>query len=649
MALLKSMSLLLLLTVAMNFALPGIARSQESIAQSQSAPSGLKDAEPADLEAWFDGFMDYALETEDIAGAVITVVDRNGILLSKGYGVVDVASGSPVSPSETLFRAGSVSKLLTWTAVMQLVDEGQIDLDGDVETYVDLDIPTLDRPVTVRDLLTHRAGFSEVLAQTVGRADDILPLDVYLRENPPTPLTSPGEVGAYSNYGAALAGYVVQRVSGMPLEDYFESQIFAPLGMSHSSFRQPLQDEFPAALSSGYALASSGNPAPFEIVGPFPAGSLSSTGEDMGRFIIAHLGDEFPLMSRAARDLMHAPAEPLFPDVAGMTLGFLEQNFGDTRAIGHGGDTQFFHSDLQLFPEAGLGYYISLNSSGIGDASHQIRQALFDEFAARYVAAPPEQLPTVPTAVEHGREVVGMYESSRRSGDSFLKSFYVLGQLQVSMAENGDLLATLLPDPAGQPQRWHEVEPWVWQAVDGGERLVVRLDDGNVTALTMDPYSSILEYTPVPWFRSAALLIPLVLASLAVLILLLLAWPIGKMIRWYHAVPSASVSRGASWLAVRVTAMAVLLVLALWTGLFVYAMDDFSRFSTPLEPWLRTLQWASLAAVLAVGSGLWETSVVWSRPVPWLRRVGSVAFVLAALALTWAMYVGGLFSHSLNY
>lgn len=428
MSLLKSLSFLLLIAAALNIVVPDVARSQENVLETDDRPSGIREAELADLEAWFDGFLPYALETEDIAGAVITVVDRNGILFSKGYGVADVATGSPVSPPETLFRAGSVSKLLTWTAVMQLVDQGQVDLDADVETYVDLDVPTLGRPVTVRDLLTHRAGFSEVLAQTVGRADDTLPLDVYLRENPPTPLTPPGEVAAYSNYGAALAGYVVQRVSGIPLEDYFQSQIFAPLGMDHSSFRQPLQDDLFAALSSGYDIASSGTPAPFEIVGPFPAGSLSSTGEDMGRFAIAHLSNVSPLMSGAARDLMHAAAEPLFPKVAGMTLGFLEQNFGDTRAIGHGGDSQFFHSDLQLFPEAGLGYYISLNSSGIGDASHQIRQALFDGFAARYVAAPPDQLPTVETAVEHGRAVVGLYESSRMSGNSFLKSFYILGQ-----------------------------------------------------------------------------------------------------------------------------------------------------------------------------------------------------------------------------
>ncbi len=243
-----------------------------------------------DVEAWLDGFFPYALQRGDIAGAVVTVVKDGQTLLSKGYGYADVAARKPVDPERTLFRAGSVSKLFTWTAVMQQDERGKLDLDADINTYLDFKIPPRDgKPITVRNLLTHTPGFDEnARALIVTEGKDLPPLHQALKRWVPPRVTAAGSTPAYSNYGAALAGYLVERVSGASFDDYIEREIFAPLGMNHATFRQPLPESFQADMSKGYQLGS-GEAKPFEIVTVPPAGSLSVSGSDMAPFMIAHL------------------------------------------------------------------------------------------------------------------------------------------------------------------------------------------------------------------------------------------------------------------------------------------------------------------------------------------------------------------------
>src|SRR5215472_7255034 len=165
-----------------------------------------------DLEAYFDGFFPDTLARADIAGAVVVVVKDGKVLLEKGYGFSDIKTRAPVDPSRTLFRPGSISKLFTWTAVMQLVEQGKIDLDRDVNDYLDFQIPaSFPKPITMRNLMTHTAGFEEHY-KGVGIDDParLLPLRTALIVSLPSRIYPPGEVSAYSNYGAALAGYIVQ-------------------------------------------------------------------------------------------------------------------------------------------------------------------------------------------------------------------------------------------------------------------------------------------------------------------------------------------------------------------------------------------------------------------------------------------------------
>src|SRR5690606_1353410 len=245
----------------------------------------------ADAEAWLDGFVPYALAAGDIAGAVVVVVKDGQVLLQKGYGYADVAERTPVDPANTLFRPGSVSKLFTWTAVMQLVEQGKLDLDADVNGYIDFGIPARDgKPVTLRQITTHTAGFEEqIRALITADAEGITPLGDALKHWVPRRIHAPGSTPAYSNYATAMAGYIVERVSGESFDDYIERHIFQPLGMAHSSFRQPLPPALLAKMSKGYAKASDGEAKDYEFISLAPAGSLASTGADMGRFMIAHL------------------------------------------------------------------------------------------------------------------------------------------------------------------------------------------------------------------------------------------------------------------------------------------------------------------------------------------------------------------------
>ncbi len=269
---------------------PAATKEQHAAVPTVPQPPASPQLTPADLAAWLDGYMPYAIKTGDIAGAVVVIVKDGQVLAERGYGYADVAKRTPVDPQRTLFRPGSVSKLVTWTAVMQLVEQGKLDLDRDVNAYLDFKIPPRDgKPVTLRNIMTHTGGFEEAVKNIMfydpAKLDS---LGNYLKAWTPARIFAPGTTPAYSNYATALAGYIVERVSGQSFDDYVDRNIFAPLGMDHSTFRQPLPKRLAATMSKGYTLGSD-EASKYEIVGPAPAGSLASTGADMARFMIAHL------------------------------------------------------------------------------------------------------------------------------------------------------------------------------------------------------------------------------------------------------------------------------------------------------------------------------------------------------------------------
>ncbi|HEV7346234.1 MAG TPA: serine hydrolase domain-containing protein [Devosia sp.] len=504
-------------------ALTGPAMAQQAELAQPTQPGAAHSLERADIDAWLDGIVPYALQAGDMAGAVVTVVADGEVLTTKGYGDADAATGKPVDPEHTLFRAGSVSKLMTWTAVMQLVESGALELDTDINTYLDFSIPPFDgQPITLRHVLTHTAGFEEQLKHVIALDPrDAVPFEELVRDFIPARIFAPGTTPAYSNYATALAGYIVQRVSGQPFGEYVDEKIFTPLGMEGATFSQDLTKAQLANLSNGYATAT-GAATPFELAAASPAGALTVTAPDMARFMLAHLNKgrlgDAQILQPATANLMHERASATIPALNGMALGFYESSVNGHRVIGHGGDTQTFHSDVNLFIDEGVGMFVSINSTGEDDAAYDLRALLFSEFADRYF---PAQGTPVLTDIGQGNasQLVGQWTASRRAATSFVSLAELLEPTIITVAEDGTLQGTNLPILGAPVHRWIEVEPFVWQSSNSHERLAATVDETGAARFSLNSMAPIMVYDPVPWQRAANWLVPALLASLGVLAL----------------------------------------------------------------------------------------------------------------------------------
>jgi CubicO group peptidase (beta-lactamase class C family) len=430
-----------------------------------------------DVETFLDGIVPLQLEREDVAGAIVAVVKDGKQLFTKGYGYADVKNKKLVVAEETLFRPGSVSKLFTWTAVMQLVEQGKLDLNKDVNEYLDFKIPkAFGQAISLKNILTHTAGFEEQMK-------DLFPVDKrspnlgdYLKTHIPKRIFAPGTTPAYSNYAAMLAGYIVERASGQPFSNYIQQNIFKPLGMTHSTFAQPLPPELAPLMSNGYGRASE-DPKAFETVGAFPAGSLSSSAVDMSKFMLAHLQDgrlgAAQILKPETTRLMHSRAFGLDPAANAMAYGFYEESRNGQHIIGHGGDTVYFHSDLHLLTDAGVGFFVSYNSAGRGQISP--RSILWDAFLDRYFPAPSSSSPTLNSAKTDAIAASGNYMSSRRS-DSLVKSIAILGEATVFPNVDNTISTSDMIDANGKPKRWREVAPMTFRDINGQDSLIFKPD-----------------------------------------------------------------------------------------------------------------------------------------------------------------------------
>jgi CubicO group peptidase (beta-lactamase class C family) len=611
----------------------------------------------ADVEAWLDGYLPYAIQRADIAGAVVVVVKDGAILLEKGYGYADVAKRLPVDPQRTLFRPGSVSKLFTWTAAMQLVEQGKLDLDHDVNDYLDFKIPpAFGKPITLRNIMTHTPGFEEVDKNViVSDSTGIKPLEAFLKDWTPHRIFPPGQVPAYSNYATALMGYVIQRVSGERFEEYVEHHIFGPLGMEHATFRQPLPEQLKNDMARGYQVGS-GEAKPYEVVIPAPAGSLAASGHDMGRFMIAHLQNgrlgSAQILKPETAKLMHGTPLTIVPRVNRMLLGFYETNRNGRRAIAHGGDTYWFHSDLHLFIDDGVGLFISMNSPGKEGAAGALRTNLFYQFADRYLPGETDDGRVDPTTErEHARLIAGHYDNSRRSQSSFLSILGLIGDVKVTANEDSTISLPLLDGLNGEPKKWREVSPFIWREVEGKDWLAAKLEGGRVAMFTGDEISPFMVFLPTPWWRASVWLLPLLECSLAALLLTLLVWPTAAMVRrHYHAAFALEGEQASAHRLVRVAVALTLLVLLGWFGLFSVINSSGPAVSSRLDPWVWLLHLASVIVFIgAAAIAVWHCRVVWRGRRRWPARLWSVVLVVSSVTVLWVALVFKLIAFNVHF
>lgn len=608
-----------------------------------------------DLEAFLDGLIPAQLETRNIAGAVIAAVKDGQILLTKGYGFADYAARKPVLPSVTLFRPGSISKLFTATAVMQLVEQGKLDLDAEVSRYLDFEIRRSYRePITLRRILTHTAGFEETLKNLfVANADSMRPLRDYLVASMPAQIFRPGKVPSYSNWGLTVAGYIVERVSGQKFESYVDDHILQPLRMNNSTFRQPLPPELAQAMSNGYQFASE-KPLPFEFVQAAPAGALSATADDMCRFMLAFLNkgalEGAAILKPETIQQMWSRQFESHAALNAIGLSFMQYDMNGIAAWGHGGDTIAFHSDMWLVPDAQFGFFISYNSAAPrpGGGRGEVMRALFE----RYFAPTTSPLTYVDdeTARSDARAVAGTYLSSRRGETTLLKAGALLGELAVRPNADGTISIDASKNQRGQVRRWRETEPLVFREVNGPEKVAfLRNPSGRVTDLLPQP--AVVAATRTVWYESKPFLLLAIGASLSLIVLTLLLWPVAALVRRRY---SRKLFDGVRGRALFVISRLGCLCVAVWLLLLALVTSrvntDISLLGDGINGWLTTLHvlgWLTAAgavvAIIAAVRFARENSLgLW-------MRAHSILLALALVCFVWFTWHCHLLDPSLKF
>lgn len=601
---------------------------------------------PSDLNAWMDGFLPEAMTDAGIAGAAIVIVKDGAVLVQRGFGMADVAARKPVDPAATMFRIGSVSKLFTWTATMQMVEQGKLDLDRDVNAYLDFEIPPFGgRPLTLRTLMTHTAGFEETGRRFITTARAVPELGTLLRSRIPARIFAPGEVPAYSNYGAALAGYLVQRVSGQRFEDYMALHVFAPLGMYRASFGQPLPDHLRSYMSEGYAVAG-GPPQSYEMLALAPAGSMAATVADMAAFMLAHLNHGRPLLVPMTANLMHAPVPTELRRIDRMTLGFLSGERNGHRMLAHGGSTRVFHSGLWLFPDDGLGVFLVLNSAGRDGAAGGLLADAIARFVDRYLPARgPQDRDAVSGAWPDAGMMDGYYQSSRRGHSSFLGMAAFLNQLRVLSLPDGSLRVG-----RGRALRnandWVPVAPWLWREPDGDGKLEARVVEGRVERFATGPVSI---YQPVPWYLSVGWMLPVMQAAFLGVLSWLLGFPLESILRRCGSAPAAPQRLPRRWWLQAAAALSVLAT-AGWAYAFAIGLPAYRLYDGGLDWLLALLQWVTPAAFVAfAAAATCHAAMAWRGCAGWPTRLAAILLVMAAAVGLWALVAFRLYGLGLDF
>ena len=598
------------------------------------ARGGSQDSLQADTVAlgnFVDGIV--AAHLGGTPAAVVVVVQGERVLYARGYGYADLAKRTPVDPATSLFHIGSIGKLFTWTAVMQLVEQGKLDLDADVNTYLgDFRIPaTFAEPITLRHLMTHTAGFEEGLLGFFVTEDStrISTIEDLVTRHVPSRVRPPGRLASYSNYGAALAGYIVQRVSGVPFAEYIERYVYQPLGIRYATFREPLPPALAPYGVTGYLWENGGWAAkPYEINGGWvPAGGTSASALDMGRFMVAHLQDgrygDNQLLRPETAAFMHRRAFSHDPRLSGVALGFYEGRINGHRLLEHGGDSFWFHSDLFLVPEARVGVFVAF----VGGGDLPIRERLKSAFMDRYFPPRDSVTALVPLALPID-QYAGSYRFVRMNYTDIDKVVW-LSQPAIEVAAAGDAELVISGGLLARPIRVAPIGPHLFRQIGGpavvgfradssGRVSHVFFDDNPTTAAERMPWNEV----PSLWF--------LLLGSAGIIFLTAFVGFRPSGLRTMAGEPrAAAVTAVATAAAFYLTIVVMILVIA------VHQQSLLGEIPFAFKAMLALpVGFTLLAMVLAVMTVRAWRGRFWSPA----RRIHLTLVALAAVAVSWFFF-----------
>ncbi len=609
-----------------------------------------------ELGELLDVWMEELMRMHQIPNAVVAIVDRGEIAVVRGYGFADLEQQTPVDVGSSVFRIGSTAKLVTWTAVMQLVEQGKLDLRADVNKYLDFQIPEVmvidgrqAAPITLEHLMTHTPGFEDYMSDIFSLDPDRKkPLAQSMRDGLPARVFPPGEVIAYSNYGASLAGYVVERVSGLPFAQYVEENIFEPLGMESSTFRQPLPDDLATSLAKPYRFVDGQfRDGQFEYMSE-PGGSMSSTAPDMARFMLAHLrGGEVDgqrILQERTVDTMHSQLFTHHPQLPGMTHGFIEGEFNDRRVLLHPGGTMLYDTALYLLPDEQVGFFMT-HSGGSAMANLQV----FAQFMDTYFPADDIGVAPQPPAGanERARALVGEYHQNRRSFTTDDKMLSLMFGVILVSADDGHLVIQHM----GRTHRFVEIEPGLFGNVSP-ERVPDLSGDLRTIAFDTDPLGRSMlmmagpvSYSRAPWHERRLPNFAALAGSILFILVSLVFWIGSSLVRRLRRHQHKQTLRGAR-LARGIGVLFALLTLVVVLEFFMVGEPDpVYLLPTPayteVPPWSAVVSQVVPLAMAVIGILALVTMVLGWKGRYWnvAARVHYTMFTVAGMVLL------GLFYH----
>lgn len=480
---------------------------------------GLVDA--AELEYFLDKFFLPHMGSE-IPGLAFSLVKDGELFFSKGYGYANLEKKISVDPATTLFRVGSISKLFTATAVMQLVEKGKISLEDPVESY----LPNLPlshphyAPIKIKHLLTHTDGLD--VAWSVNAATrcqrPLGSLKTFLENTLPARIFPPGQFFIYGDAGLAVAGHLVETLTGQPFSLYISQKLLEPMAMKHSSFSQPLPEHLAGQLATGYRYKNSTfEPVPFLCNKSTPTIGLSTTAQDMAQFMIAHLeggvvGYQQILKAETLAEMQRSQFNlfPNLPQVEGSTYGFFERFQNGYRAIEHGGSMYGYINQVFLMPEQHLGFFLAYNTNNledtIDDTNLNIRESLIQEFLNHYYPGqePATQIPIPespsPIFQQYRNQLDGYYRFARYPHRSVAKLSGIIREKLPEMRVKSQADGTILI--SSNHTQWHEIEPFIFQYP--GENTYFKFiqnDQEKIVGVALNGFASWI-YKKVCWYEA---------------------------------------------------------------------------------------------------------------------------------------------------
>jgi CubicO group peptidase (beta-lactamase class C family) len=601
--------------------------------QLQLGAQSLSDS--VSLESFMDGVVETILKEKNIAGATLAIIKDNRVILKKGYGFSDYENQVSVDPDKTMFRIGSITKLLVWTSVMRLVSEGKLDLDADINTYLkDFKIPaTYDQPITLTHLMTHTPGFEDHLLHLFSRdSTSLRPLGEILADEVPARVRPPFTQASYSNHGTAMAAYIVEQVTGVAFIDYVEMHFLKPLKMSHATLRQPIPLTLSEYMSKGYVYEGGYSSKPFEYVPLYPAGAASASALDMSRWMQAYLNHgrygDYTLIDSASLAKMIRVVKRQHPMVNGMPYGFMDLSYNGRSVIGHGGDTFWFHSLMALMPEEDLGFFISFNT----DTGGGVYATVYKAFMDRYFPDTRTWPEPMPVTQEWLTRFSGQYTVNRYPHTDILKLASLFSRVNMSVTDDNRLKV----DMGGETSYYVVLDSTTFRKENTSEVIAFEIDDNGKVVHAYEGLMAVFTLDKVEYFDSTDWHNLLFGLSALTALLVVLQWPLVALIRRNYL--RGRKSKESLPLLQKLALWLNYVFLLLFIALMMVSLSDPMELVYGIPSSMKiALVFPLLMIVTTLGMLVLGGAIVQKKNYSWVTRLAYILLTLISLAFLWQL------------